>query len=105
MMSNKVGAPSPPTRGLFYDALAQPQHTVRFAWKPGSVAFWDNRAAVHLAPRDSDHLDGDRRLYRVTLVGDVPVGIDGRTSTPIEGTPTAPAPLTQPQPLPKEPMA
>jgi taurine dioxygenase len=72
---------------LFYDALAQPQHTVRFAWKPGSVAFWDNRAAVHLAPRDSDHLDGDRRLYRVTLVGDVPVGIDGRTSTPIEGTP------------------
>ena len=26
-------------------------------------------------------------------------------TTPIEGTPTAPAPLTQPQPLPKEPMA
>jgi len=26
-------------------------------------------------------------------------------TTPIEGTPTAPAPLTQPLPLPKEPMA
>jgi hypothetical protein len=22
---------------------------VRFSWRPGSVAFWDNRAAVHYA--------------------------------------------------------
>jgi hypothetical protein len=41
-------------------------------------AFWDNRAALHLAPRDSQHVTGDRILHRITLVGDVPVGVDGR---------------------------
>jgi alkyl sulfatase len=73
--------------GLFYDALARPEHTVRFKWEPGSVAFWDNRAAVHLAPSDHGHLDGARSLYRATLVGDVPVGPDGRPSVAIEGAP------------------
>ncbi|NMN97617.1 TauD/TfdA dioxygenase family protein [Antrihabitans stalactiti] len=72
--------------GLFYDELGRPEYTVRFKWEPGSIAFWDNRAAVHLAPTDltTDH---DRRLYRVTLVGDVPKGPDGRESVALEGEP------------------
>ena len=72
--------------GLFYDELTKPEYTVRFKWEPGSIAFWDNRSAVHLAPSDltSEH---DRRLYRVTLVGDVPVGPDGRASTALDGDP------------------
>jgi len=59
---------------------------VRLKWEPGSIAFWDNRSTVHLAPSDltTDH---DRRLYRVTLVGDVPVGPDGRPSIALEGEP------------------
>ena len=72
--------------GLFYDELARPEYTVRFKWEPGSIAFWDNRAAVHLAPRDLT-LDHDRRLYRVTLVGDIPQGPDGRTSVALDGEP------------------
>jgi alpha-ketoglutarate-dependent sulfate ester dioxygenase len=72
--------------GLFYDELARPEYTVRFKWEPGSIAFWDNRAAVHLAPRDLT-LDHDRRLYRVTLVGDVPQGPDGRSSVALDGEP------------------
>jgi hypothetical protein len=72
--------------GLFYDELARPEYTVRFEWEPGSIAFWDNRAAVHLAPRDLT-LDHDRRLYRVTLVGDVPQGPDGRRSVALDGEP------------------
>ncbi|BDB26656.1 hypothetical protein Tamer19_48380 [Cupriavidus sp. TA19] len=52
-----------------------------------SVAFWDNRATAHLAPSDIFDLDFDRELYRVTLVGDVPVGPDGKPSTAIEGDP------------------
>jgi alpha-ketoglutarate-dependent taurine dioxygenase len=52
-------------------------------WAPGSIAFWDNRATAHLAPR---HLgDFERRLYRVTLVGDVPVGPDGVPSRALQG--------------------
>ncbi|MGI5131162.1 TauD/TfdA dioxygenase family protein [Pseudonocardia sp. CA-107938] len=72
---------------LLYAELARPEYTVRFRWAPGSVAFWDNRATAHLAPSDLDHLDVRRTLHRVTLVGDVPVGPDGRESTLIEGRP------------------
>lgn len=72
--------------GLFYDELARPEHTVRFKWAPGSIAFWDNRSTVHLAPTDLT-LDHDRRLYRVTLVGDVPQGPDGQPSVALDGEP------------------
>ncbi|MET0699006.1 MAG: TauD/TfdA family dioxygenase [Mycobacterium sp.] len=72
--------------GLFYDELARPEYTVRFKWEPGSIAFWDNRSTVHLAPTDLT-LDHDRRLYRVTLVGDVPQGADGRASVALDGEP------------------
>lgn len=71
---------------LFYDELTRPEYTVRFKWEPGSIAFWDNRSTVHLAPADltTEH---DRRLYRITLVGDVPQGPDGRASVALEGEP------------------
>lgn len=75
--------------------LAQPQFTVRFRWEPGSVAFWDNRATAHLGPTDLAHIDHQRVLYRVTLIGDVPVGPDGRRSELIEGTPFQSQPLFQ----------
>lgn len=32
-------------------------------------------------------IDFDRQLYRTTLVGDVPVGPDGRASVALEGSP------------------
>ncbi len=54
---------------------------------PGSIAFWDNRATAHLAIPDAGHLDYDRVLYRVTLEGDVPRGVDGRESEPVSGEP------------------
>ncbi|MEU6701142.1 TauD/TfdA family dioxygenase [Pseudonocardia sp. NPDC046786] len=72
---------------LLYAELARPEYTVRFRWEPGSVAFWDNRATAHLAPTDLDHLDVRRTLHRITLVGDVPVGPDGRESDLLAGTP------------------
>jgi taurine dioxygenase len=68
-----------------FDELIRPEYTVRFRWEPGSVAFWDNRATAHLAPRDLEHLDLERVLHRVTLIGEVPVGPDGRESELVEG--------------------
>jgi alpha-ketoglutarate-dependent taurine dioxygenase len=70
---------------LLFEEIARPEYAVRFKWEPGSVAFWDNRAALHLAPRDFEHLDGDRVLHRITLVGDIPVGPDGRASESVSG--------------------
>lgn len=65
----------------------RPEFTLRFKWASGSVAMWDNRSTAHLAPRDIQRTDYDRQLYRTTTVGDIPYGVDGRKSKPLEGTP------------------
>jgi alkyl sulfatase len=70
---------------LLFDEVTNPAYTVRFRWFDGSIAVWDNRATAHLAPSDVNHLDITRVLYRTTLEGDVPVGIDGNPSTAISG--------------------
>jgi alpha-ketoglutarate-dependent taurine dioxygenase len=67
--------------------LSHPEYTVRFHWEPGSVAFWDNRATAHLGPQDIGHLDVERVLHRVTLIGEVPIGPDGQESELVEGVP------------------
>jgi alpha-ketoglutarate-dependent taurine dioxygenase len=70
---------------LFFHELGQPEHTVRFRWRPGDVAFWDNRSTAHQAPRDLDDDVVERVLHRVTFIGDVPVGPDGRESDLVAG--------------------
>lgn len=76
---------------LLWEHVTRPEFTVRFKWEAGSIAFWDNRTTAHLAPTDIFDLDFDRQLYRTTLVGDVPVGPDGRASVSIEGSPVGAA--------------
>ena len=51
---------------------------MRWSWKQGDVAIWDNRATQHYAV--NDYGDQHRVVRRVTLDGDVPVSIDGRKS-------------------------
>jgi taurine dioxygenase len=76
---------------MLFAHLTADTYTVRFHWEPGSVAFWDNRATAHRGPQDIDHLDVERVLHRVTLLGEVPAAPDGRSSELIEGRPfTAP---------------
>ena len=72
---------------MLWEHAVLPEYTVRFRWAPGSVAFWDNRATCHLAPRDIYDSDFDRQFYRVTMMGGVPVGVDGQPSRAIEGAP------------------
>ena len=72
---------------FLWEHIVRSEFTVRFRWSPGCVAFWDNRSTAHLAPRDIFDSDFERQFYRVTLVGDVPVGVDGKPSTALEGVP------------------
>lgn len=72
---------------ILWEHVIRPEFTVRFKWNPGDIAFWDNRSTAHLAPRDIFQSDFDRQLYRITLVGQKLVGVDGRESKSIEGLP------------------
>lgn len=69
---------------LCYEQLTNPEFTARFHWEPGSIAFWDNRATAHLVPTDIP-LGFHRRMERITLAGDVPVGVDGEASSGLDG--------------------
>jgi taurine dioxygenase len=63
---------APILRYLFAHQI-RPEFTCRFRWRPGSIAFWDNRCAQHNAIND---YAGHRRLmHRITLAGDRPRGI------------------------------
>jgi taurine dioxygenase len=45
----------------------QPQFVYEFEWRPGSIAFWDNRSTWHYAKND---YHGHRReMHRITLEG------------------------------------
>jgi alpha-ketoglutarate-dependent taurine dioxygenase len=59
------------------------ENTVRWNWHDGDIAIWDNRSTQHYAVSDYD--DQPRRLHRITVAGDVPVGPDGRASIPRKG--------------------
>ena len=57
---------------LLYDHMTNPAFVVRYHWKAGTLAFWDNRATMHFGIFD---YEGERRvMHRVTLRGERPVG-------------------------------
>ncbi len=66
---------------LFQTYVTAPENTVRWRWQAGDVVIWDNRATQHYAV--NDYGDAHRVVRRVTVDGDVPVGIDGRRSLPL----------------------
>ena len=55
---------------IVLDHYKNPEYQVRFSWQPNSVAFWDNRAAVHYAVRN--YGDYPRVLERI-LIQDEPL--------------------------------
>jgi taurine dioxygenase len=62
---------SRPLLQYLYQHAARPEFTCRFQWRPGSMAFWDNRCTWHYALND---YHGHRRLmHRITIEGD-PLG-------------------------------
>jgi len=69
--------------GLLQSHVIRQENTVRWRWKAGDVAIWDNRSTQHYAI--DDYGTQDRVVRRVTLKGEVPVGANGQRSQTIKG--------------------
>ena len=63
---------SAPLLDYLFRHQTRPEFTCRFRWRPGSLAFWDNRCAQHNAI--NDYAGHRRLLHRITLAGDTPKG-------------------------------
>ncbi|WOH69934.1 TauD/TfdA family dioxygenase [Bradyrhizobium sp. BWA-3-5] len=63
---------------LFQSYVTAAENTVRWKWKEGDVAIWDNRATQHKGV--NDYGDQHRVLCRATVEGEVPASVDGRCS-------------------------
>jgi taurine dioxygenase len=76
-----VGLPYEDSRHVFdllQGHVTREENVIRWRWAVGDVAIWDNRATQHRAV--NDYGDARRIVRRVTLAGDVPVGVDGQRS-------------------------
>ncbi|MCH2393950.1 TauD/TfdA dioxygenase family protein [Oceanibaculum sp.] len=61
---------SAPILNFLFQHQVKPEFTCRFVWRPGSIAFWDNRCVQHNPVND---YHGFRRImHRITLAGDTP---------------------------------
>jgi taurine dioxygenase len=81
-----VGFPPDLSRAIIralQDAVTRPENTVRWHWRLGDVAVWDNRSTQHCAV--VDYGDAHRRAERVTVAGATPVGVDGRPGVSLKG--------------------
>jgi taurine dioxygenase len=56
---------------FLFAPLAKPEFTVRWRWKLGDVAFWDNRLSTHYATLD--YLPQTRLMHRAAILGNRPV--------------------------------
>ncbi|MCC8959627.1 TauD/TfdA family dioxygenase [Bradyrhizobium sp. Pear77] len=63
---------------LFQSHVTAPENTVRWNWKEGDVAIWDNRATQHYGV--NDYGEQRRVACRVTIEGEVPVSVHGQCS-------------------------
>jgi taurine dioxygenase len=60
-------AESAPLLNYLYEVAQNESFVTRFKWRPGSIAFWDNRATWHMAIND---YQGHRRImHRITVEG------------------------------------
>jgi taurine dioxygenase len=83
-VKNFVGLNAQDSARLFnilQDHITRPENVVRWRWQAGDVAIWDNQSTQHRAVADFGLQR--RTLRRATINGEVPVGIDGRSSRTI----------------------
>ncbi|WP_433448546.1 TauD/TfdA dioxygenase family protein [Streptomyces sp. CA-142005] len=77
------GSESADVLRLLQSYVTRPENIVRWTWSPNQLLIFDNRITQHYGVDNYD--DHPRRLNRVTVAGEVPVGVDGRRSEQLVG--------------------
>ena len=73
--------------------ITRPEYTGPVPLGAGERRLLGQQGHGHLGPQDLGHVDVERVLHRVTLIGEVPVGPDGRESELVEGVPFVATPV------------
>ena len=68
---------------LLQNYVTRPENIVRVPWQPNQLVLFDNRITQHYAVDNYDRLP--RRLNRVTVAGDIPIGVNGEASRSLTG--------------------
>lgn len=71
---------------LIYDHMTQPEYILRHKWEINDIVIWDNKCTSHYAV--NDYGKSERKLRRVTVQGENPIGFYGlksrTTNNPLE---------------------
>lgn len=59
---------SAPLLEYLYQHIGRAEHTIRYQWSEGALAFWDNRATWHWAV--NDYQGSRREMHRITIEGE-----------------------------------
>lgn len=68
---------------LVQQRVTSNENTVRWRWKAGEFALWNNRTTQHYGV--NDYGQQHRRMTRFSIAGEPPVGVDGRASRLLRG--------------------
>ena len=60
---------------FLFSQASVPEYQLRVKWQVDTVVIWDNRSVLHYAPHD--YYPHRRAMERVTVTGQVPVGVRG----------------------------
>jgi len=63
--------------------VTRPENVLRWRWRLGDVALFDNRLTEHYAPSD---FEGRRTMHRISLVGSRPTSVGGGHFAPTGGS-------------------
>ena len=67
---------------LIYEHITQPEFVLRHKWEKNDIVIWDNTCTAHYAINDYGSFT--RKMRRVTIKGDVPVGYNNIKSKKTE---------------------
>jgi alpha-ketoglutarate-dependent taurine dioxygenase len=78
---------------LLQSYVSRPENVLRWRWEPNQLVLFDNRITQHYAIDNYDDLP--RVLHRVTVAGDIPVGLDGGKSYSLAGDASGYSPVAE----------